>query len=366
MTERNERKESQLNRFWPIFLVVTCGVAIAGVIIIVLYMTKLINSQPWTLVTYAAATPALILLWVWRDQHRRTELHQADERRNVALQAQYSDRYVKAVELLGSEKSEIRLGGIYALEQILRDSPPHHWTVIETLSAFIRENAPRPPSAQQPETTDPLEKPPNAIQAALTVLGRRPQDTDRQKQEHGRIDLSFTYLRGANLYQAQLNNVIFAKTDLDLAKMHGAALNGANFYDSSLRYANFENAKLIGAYLQQAKLDNTDLSGANLSGAKLNGASWGGASLDKTNLEKADLKTPAWNIFTTPLPERPLPERWAQIATKLSRSQLANAITDENTKLPDYLIDTPAPENGDTNKPDKPPYNNESRGENKG
>jgi hypothetical protein len=37
---------------------------------------------------------------------------------------------------------EVRLGGIYALERIARDSPTDHWTIIEVLSTYVRENSP--------------------------------------------------------------------------------------------------------------------------------------------------------------------------------------------------------------------------------
>lgn len=40
----------------------------------------------------------------------------------LSEQGQVTDRYTKAIEQLGSDKLNIRLGGIYALERIARDS----------------------------------------------------------------------------------------------------------------------------------------------------------------------------------------------------------------------------------------------------
>jgi len=37
-------------------------------------------------------------------------------------QGQVTDRYTKAIEQLGSDKLDVRIGGIYALERIARDS----------------------------------------------------------------------------------------------------------------------------------------------------------------------------------------------------------------------------------------------------
>jgi hypothetical protein len=50
-------------------------------------------------------------------------------------QGQITDRYTKAIEQLGDDALTIRLGGIYALERIARDSRRDHPTVVEVLSA---------------------------------------------------------------------------------------------------------------------------------------------------------------------------------------------------------------------------------------
>jgi hypothetical protein len=55
----------------------------------------------------------------------------------VAEQGHITERYTKAIEQLGSDKLDVRLGGIYALEQIAVDSRRDHPTVVEVLSAFV-------------------------------------------------------------------------------------------------------------------------------------------------------------------------------------------------------------------------------------
>jgi hypothetical protein len=47
------------------------------------------------------------------------------------------------VEQLGSDKLEVRLGGIYSLERISKESPDDYWTVMENLTAFVRERSRR-------------------------------------------------------------------------------------------------------------------------------------------------------------------------------------------------------------------------------
>jgi hypothetical protein len=64
-------------------------------------------------------------------------------RRTLELteQGQVTERYTKAIEQLGSDKLDVRIGGIYALERVARDSARDHPTVMEVLTAFIREHS---------------------------------------------------------------------------------------------------------------------------------------------------------------------------------------------------------------------------------
>jgi hypothetical protein len=57
----------------------------------------------------------------------------------TSAQQAVTTAFYNAVSRLASDKIEERLGGIYMLERISRDSLDDHWTVMETLTAFIRE-----------------------------------------------------------------------------------------------------------------------------------------------------------------------------------------------------------------------------------
>jgi hypothetical protein len=129
----------------------------------------------------------------------RRNSEQADQwqRRTHELteQGQVTDRYTKAIEQLGSEKLDVRIGGIYALERIARDSVRDHPTVMEVLTAFIREHSrePWPPpddGGQEPERSTRPD-----VQAALTVIGRRSTEHDIS---FGAIDLRRADLRDAH------------------------------------------------------------------------------------------------------------------------------------------------------------------------
>ncbi len=65
------------------------------------------------------------------------------QRVEVAREGQITDRFTRAVDQLGKkDQIEIRLGGIYALERIARDSQKDHWTVMEVLTAYVRTRSP--------------------------------------------------------------------------------------------------------------------------------------------------------------------------------------------------------------------------------
>lgn len=210
------------------------------------------------------------------------------QRLDVSREDQITDRYTRAIDQLGSEHLEIRLGGIYALERLAKDSSKDQETVMEVLTAFVRENA----SLQKSESTclsensdeefdEPIDKeqektpekitPNTDIQAILTVIGRRKWGVT------GRIDLSGSNLHGANLYEANLyeanlsgSNLI--EVDLSKANLIGANLIGANLYGADLREAFLSRAKLKGSNLRGAFLCSADLRGAVLKEADLRGA----------------------------------------------------------------------------------------------
>ena len=58
---------------------------------------------------------------------------------NLSKQGQLTDRYKDAVAQLGDDQIAVRLGGIYALERLTKDSPPDQPTIMEVLGAFVRQ-----------------------------------------------------------------------------------------------------------------------------------------------------------------------------------------------------------------------------------
>jgi len=256
----------------------------------------------------------------------------SDENLRVSQEGQITERFTRAVEHLGNAKLEVRLGGIYALERISKDSPKDYWQVMEILTAYVRENSPRnlkqnqtnkigevakdePNKSPQPIEAEKL---PTDIQAILSVIGRR--ILNYKKGEEQPLDLGKTnlcvarlveahlegahlkeanlsganlrgaFLQGANLEGAILERAFLMGADLRGANLEGANLEGAELVVANLELANLEKANLFGAYLKEANLKGGDLGGAFLQGANLEGAILERAFLTGANLRGANLE----------------------------------------------------------------------------
>jgi hypothetical protein len=185
----------------------------------------------------------------------------------VTEQGQFTDRYSHAIEQLGRQgpdQLQIRLGGIYALERLARDSPRDQSTIIEVLTAFVRTST-HPNSVETSGPDCPDTPPTPDIQAALTVLGRRVAAHDGDAI----IKLNNLCLPGANLEAADLSKAILDGTDLRKSIFVGAQLEGTQFLQANLSGAQLWNADLSGAHLERANLTDADLMDSKLAGADL-------------------------------------------------------------------------------------------------
>ena len=121
-----------------------------------------------------AAVIALIFTW----QSINATTNATNRQLQIAEQGQVTDRYNAAITNLGSPSVDVRLGGIYALQRIMQDSPRDQPTVVAVLCAFVRDHA-RATTARSARPSASLHTsaasshPPTDIQAALTVVGSR-------------------------------------------------------------------------------------------------------------------------------------------------------------------------------------------------
>jgi Pentapeptide repeats (8 copies) len=183
----------------------------------------------------------------------------------LSREAQVTDRYTKAIEQLGSGTLDVRIGAIYALERIARDSPKDHPVVMEVLAAFVRENSRHPwPRPEDRLPDDPSRSTRPDVQAALTVIGRRNTAHDR-----GVIDLTGANLTFADLHDARLARASLGKATLHFTMLIGADLTRAFLVSADLTGASLRKAKLTNAHLNFAQLDAGLLEAADLTGVDL-------------------------------------------------------------------------------------------------
>jgi len=268
----------------------------------------------------------------------------------ITERGQITDRFTRAIEQLGATndsgepKLELRLGGIFALERIARDSPEEDYsTVIEVLTAYVRENAPWPlresanltivlqngtEQQEDDNQVDPsyLQRPPADVKAIMDVLRRREEERvpeerrvplDLRRTNLYKADLGGANLVGANLYKANLRRAYLVGANLYRTNLEGASLEeaylqrtylgaadlqGAYLVAANLRDAHFDGANLVGAYLGEANLEGAYLGGIYLGEANLGGAYLGGTDLEGASVTPEQLKLANGEVNTA-LPE---------------------------------------------------------------
>ena len=223
------------------------------------------------------------LYFTWRTVH-------------VSQEAQLTERFNKAIDHLGSQSLETRLGGIFALARIARDSRKDHWAVMQVFCAYVREN-----SRKHSGTAPPAD-----IQAILGVVRDRESGYETEDQV---LDFSGASLAGAD----------FRFADLRRANLEDAALTGADLFQADLRDANLAGADLRHGHLRETRLDAANLSVTNLEDATLRAASLRGAGILATNFKGCTLIGADLTgcVYAT-------------------RSQFESAVQDDSTILPEF------------------------------
>ncbi len=255
-----------------------------------------------------------------RDEARQAN-SQAQQDRALSKEGQITDRYTAAVNNLGDDKMEVRLGGIYALQRIMQDSHRDQPTIANVLAAYLRSHASGPPPKGNSSPADVL--------AAFSVLAtRNPRYDDSltlnlaaiwvtnskrvpvsmshdEKLEPCRLTSKPAQLANVDFSSAHLSNVMLNHADMDHAILVGADLANSNlsgvdltraelpFVDlrhASLNDAQLRESSLVAADMSDAILFRADLSGTSMDHAVLRDARMGGADLRGADLRGADLR----------------------------------------------------------------------------
>ncbi|WP_084469774.1 pentapeptide repeat-containing protein [Jiangella gansuensis] len=213
--------------------------------------------------------------------------------------AQLTDRLARSVEQLASGQLAVRLGGVYALEQLMRESKQEHEAAVDVLAAFVRENASyrnvsaggsEAPVMQQEESQEPeISRLPTDVQSVLTVLGRRPVRHESHRLDLAETDLRGADLRGARFDRADLSEALLNGSDLSKSSLVGALLNFAQLVAAEITDADMSDASLRGAKFQEARMTGVVLRGADPFKARFSGATLEGVDLRKSSIDRAYL-----------------------------------------------------------------------------
>lgn len=249
------------------------------------------------------------------------QIRELARQNDLTRTGQINDRFNKGIELLGDTARELsRVGAVYALESVARDSEELWGPVMETLAAAARGNP--VPVVEDGRADAPL----SAVNLAIATVLRRAR---RPVGYAVPIGLRRADLRGANLKGADLRGFDLSAADLSGADLRGALLGrtdlsrrhlppaihaeavatgavertvewsgrrmevttvpAATLSGVVLAGANLSRALLYAADLRRADLSAADLTRADLWGANLSGADLRDANLNDTNLTDATL-----------------------------------------------------------------------------
>ncbi len=200
------------------------------------------------------------------------------------------ERLKNAIEHLGHEKDSVRLGGAYELFHLAEDNKELRQTVLDILCAHIRWT-----TGESEYQKAYASKPSEEVQSILRLLFVQEHKVFRGLQ----INLQGSWLNGADLREARLQEAILARSYLQKTRLDGADLKRANLVEAHLQEASLSEAylqkadlfcvRLQGAYLEQVRLQGARLMGGFLQATNLNAAYLQGAILRDVRLEGANL-----------------------------------------------------------------------------
>ncbi|MDH6612502.1 hypothetical protein M2164_008137 [Streptomyces sp. SAI-208] len=212
------------------------------------------------------------------------QLRVSQEGLRATQEGYVTDRFSRAVDQLGSDKLDVRIGGLHALWRIAEQSTRDREAIISIQAAYLRTHLPWPPAGPESPAADvsindiaPLETRAADAQVALTALGV----LCRQREQ------SWVNLSGTDLRRADCDGLWFPEVNLDRACMEAAGLYHANLTQASLVSVNLRHADLTTAILRRTRCVLADVRAAKLVETDLRDADFTSTDLREANLRKA-------------------------------------------------------------------------------
>ncbi len=213
---------------------------------------------------------------------------------DLQREGQITDRYIRAVQQLGSTDAQnlpVRIGAIFALERIAHESKADYWPIMELLSAYVRNRSGPHLSREQIQTLQHFAEtmPIGSVEQLgnAFTLDKHPYTVLREslKPDHG-YDYERSWPNEPAPEDIQAAMTVIGRRQLDY---EGESWRPLNLRFVNLRGLELKGAHLEGADLEGANLQETDLSGACLCGANLRNVLMDSTRLNKTDLRRADL-----------------------------------------------------------------------------
>lgn len=209
-----------------------------------------------------------------------------------AEKGQRQERLKNAIEHLGSSSESVRLGGAYELFHLAEDTASLRQTALDILCAHIRRTT-REDWYKEEYTSKPSGEI-ESLLAQLFVYGHKVFSGHR-------VNLSESWLNGADLSRARLPRADLRSAHLDKAILEDAQLEGTNLLEAHLNGARLGHAclrdaslvfvQMAGAYLEYAELQGANILGGHLAGTVLRYGSLQGANLMSAQLYGVDLRS---------------------------------------------------------------------------
>ncbi|MEU1024523.1 pentapeptide repeat-containing protein [Streptomyces sp. NPDC005904] len=256
------------------------------------------------------------------------QLRVSQEGLRATQEGYVTDRFSRAVDQLGSDKLDVRIGGLHALWRIAEQSARDREAIISIQAAYLRTHLPWPPTGPESPAADvpindiaPLETRAADAQVALTALG-----VLCRHREQSWVNLSITDLR-----RADCDGLWFPEVNFDRACLEAAGLYHANLTQTSLVSVNLRHADLTTAILRRARCVLADLRGAKLVETDLGDADFTEADLREANLRKAVAHGAVFQRADLRMADL----RGTDLSSaNLAEARLADAMASERTRWP--------------------------------
>lgn len=262
----------------------------------------------WALSAYGVFL--LALLGIYFSQARKIA---ADKTHALESKREQNERFAKAIEMLGTMDDDhrpTRLGAIYALGALAKESEDYFSTSVDTLAAFVRDRVNMDPAGEWPYWNRQDSTPAHGDYLSRLQdlrkkeLGTRPIDEDIS----GALGVLSEINEHKNIWEARgipvdlsvidLRNALLENLDFSGFNLMGACLDFAYFRNTNFSDTNMAFVQMVGSYSTYCDFTNSQLlqsvaigrrfENCSFIGAKLHGAILQASEFHSCDFESAD------------------------------------------------------------------------------